>query len=71
MGFWCDLICRRRYPSPYEPLRYIPDDELAEPGESDERTVEPPEASPKNAVHDTEIPALHVTEPLRRMSDMR
>jgi hypothetical protein len=32
MGFWLDLISGRRYPSPYEPLRYVPADELAEFG---------------------------------------
>lgn len=30
MGFWLDLISGRRYPSPYEPLRYVPPEELAE-----------------------------------------
>lgn len=30
MGFWLDLISGRRYPSAYEPLRYVPPEELAE-----------------------------------------
>jgi hypothetical protein len=32
MGFWLDLISGRRYASPYEPLRHVPADELAEFG---------------------------------------
>lgn len=39
MGFWLDLISGRRYPSAYEPLRYIPDEELAEFGPDGEGAV--------------------------------
>jgi hypothetical protein len=36
MGFWLDLISGRRYLSPYEPLRDLPPDELAEFDDGDE-----------------------------------
>lgn len=39
MRFWVDLISGRRYPSAYEPLRYLPAHEFVEFGDDDDEAM--------------------------------